>query len=297
MNALQLKNRLALYRYRHCPACGQNSKLKSIDFSAEVDLVALFSLPPEKAIEYFKNKGYAFSWDWRDVWQEAQARAFTVAKAMKLDVLQTIRDEVQKALDDGMMLADFQKALEPKLVDLGWWGPHEIVDADGVVSTIQLGSPARLKTIYETNLRTSYQAGSYREMMESMDDAPYGQFVAIIDQNTRPAHAALNGMVFRLDDPFWDTHWPPLDWGCRCSVRQLSDRDVQKKKLTVSSGEGNLADSTITMSDGEKATVTTYRDPKTGATTATGPGWNYNPGKVEWEPDLAKYDPDIANLS
>jgi SPP1 gp7 family putative phage head morphogenesis protein len=178
-------------------------------------LLSLFELPPEKAIEYFKSKGYAFSWDWQDVWQEAQSLSFTVAKAMRLDVLQTIRDELQTALNDGMMLRDFQKNLEPKLKALGWWGKHEIIDADGVVTDVQLGSPWRLRTIYETNMRTSYQAGAYREMMDSMDDAPYGQFTAIRDQNTRPTHRSLDGLVFRLDDPFWDSHWPPLDWGCR----------------------------------------------------------------------------------
>lgn len=183
--------------------------------SNDIALIDLFSLPPEKAIEYFKSKGYAFSWNWQDVWQEAQSLAFTVAKAMRMDVLQTIRDEVQKSLDEGMMLRDFRRDLEPKLKAMGWWGKHEIVDADGVVSSVELGSPWRLRTIYETNMRTSYQAGRYREMMDSMDDAPYGQLVAILDANTRPTHRALDGLVFRLDDPFWNTHWPPLDWGCR----------------------------------------------------------------------------------
>jgi len=219
MRNVNLKLRLALHQHRCCPGCGA-LPLPSSAFSAppretDVDLLSLFNLPPEKAIEYFKSKGYAFSWDWQDVWQEAQATAFTVAKAMRLDILQTIRDELQTALDDGMMLRDFQKGLEPKLKALGWWGKHEIIDADGVVSNVQLGSPWRLRTSYETNMRTSYQAGAYHEMMDSMDEAPYGQLVAVLDQNTRPTHRALNGLVFRLDDPFWNTHWPPLDWGCR----------------------------------------------------------------------------------
>lgn len=269
-----------------------------ISFAAgnDIDLLYALGLPPEKAIEHFKSKGYAISWDWQDVWQEAQALAFTVAKAMRMDILQAIRGELQTALDEGMMLRDFQRGLEPKLKALGWWGTQENIDADGVVTSVQLGSPERLRTIYETNMRTSYQAGRYREMMESMDDAPYGQFVAVLDANTRPTHRALNGLVFRLDDPFWNTHWPPLDWGCRCSVRQLSARDVQKKKLDISTGEGNMTDHQLTMANGEKATITAYRDPQTGAVTSTGAGWNYNPGKVSFSPDLGKYDADIRRL-
>jgi len=71
---------------------------------------------------------------------------------------------------------------------------------------------------------------------------------------------------------------------------------VQKKKLTITSGEGNLEDHQITMSNGEKATITAFRNPNTGAVTSTGAGWNYNPGKVNWKPDLSRYDKDIAKL-
>lgn len=259
----------------------------------DIDLLYAIGLPPEKAIEYFNSKGFAFSWDWRDVWQEAHARAFTVAKAMKLDVLQTIRGEVQRVLDEGITFAEFKKNLEPRLKALGWWGRHEIVDADGVVSSVQLGSPWRLKTIYRQNTQTSMMAGRYREMAESMDAAEYGQYVAVLDANTRPAHRALHGKVFRLDDPFWDSHWPPNGWGCRCRVRQLTQRDLVRKGLTVSSGEGHLSVEKI-LSGGKEVDVTVYTAGN--IRMAPDPGWSYNPGKVDWTPDLKRYDKDIAKL-
>lgn len=313
MNSLSLKNRLALLRLGQgargkghgcCPGCGATplqfsrpSRLRGKIFSfaspEDIDLVDLFNLPPEKAIEYFKSKGYAFSWNWQDVWQEAQALAFTVAKAMRMDVLQTIRDELQTALDDGMMLRDFQKDLEPKLKELGWWGKHEIVDADGVVSSVQLGSPWRLRNIYETNLQTSYMAGKYSSFMDNTAYRPYWQYQTMHDSQVRPSHRALDGLVFAYDDPFWDTHFPPNDWGCRCSVRALSDREVQQRGLDVSAGEGHLHDETI-MSDGEEKIVTVYSDGN--IRMAPGAGWNYNPGKTAWQPDLSKYSKDIARL-
>jgi hypothetical protein len=40
------------------------------------------------------------------------------------------------------------------------------------------------------------------------------------DERVRPSHAALHGTVWRMDDPAAPI--PPLDFGCRCSIRYLS---------------------------------------------------------------------------
>lgn len=264
----------------------------------DVDLLYALQLPPERAIAYFRGKGYAFSWDWQDLWQEAHSRAFTVAKAMRLDVLQTIRDELQKALDEGMLLRDFQRNLEPKLKPLGWWGKQEQIDADGVVTQVQIGSPWRLATIYETNMRTSLMAGRWKEFQQNIDDRPYYQYVAVRDAVTRPAHRVLHGKVFRHDDPFWHTHWPPNGWRCRCRVRALSERDVRRMGLEISTGEGNLSDLEVLVSKktGVIETVKVWRDPKTGAKMAPDPGWSYNPGRTPYVPSPNRYDPDIGSL-
>ncbi len=261
----------------------------------DVNLIDLFNLPPESAIAYFKSKGYAFSWDWQDIWQEAHAKAFTVAKTMRMDVLQTIRDEVQQALNTGMTLRDFQKDLTPKLQSLGWWGRKMVGDEAGG-QEVQLGSPWRLSTIYRTNMQTSYMAGRYADFMENVDDRPYWQYVAVMDSKTRPAHRAMNGLIFAYDDPFWDTHYPPNDWNCRCRVRALSQDNINERGLRVSTGEGNLSTEQVLVSrtTGEMAEVTVYADPRTGAKMAPGGGWNYNPGKAAWQPDLDKYDYDVA---
>lgn len=263
---------------------------------SNIDLYYAIGLPPEKAIEYFKSKGYTFSWDWYDTWQQSHAKAFTVAKAMRMDILMDIREMVEKALKEGLTFQEFKKELEPKLRAKGWWGRKLVVDERGATE-VQLGSPHRLKTIYQTNLQTAYMAGRYKEFMENVDDRPYWQYVAALDSRTRPAHAALHGKVFRYDDPFWETHYPPLGFNCRCRVRAISEDSLKDRRLTVESSKGRITwqDQLVSKKTGELRPVAVYHDPFTGEKIATDVGWSYNPGKAAWFPDLDKYPYDVAN--
>jgi len=169
------------------------------------DLSYAIGLTPEQAIKYFEAKGYKITWNWYEMWQDAHAKAFTVAKVSRLDLLQDIRKAVDSAIADGTTFDKFKDDLTPPLKAKGWWGKDPITGA-------QLGSPHRLETIYRTNLQTAYMAGRYKDFKENTDDRPYWQYIAVMDVRTRPAHAALNGKVFRHDDVFWKTHFPPLPW-------------------------------------------------------------------------------------
>ena len=40
----------------------------------------------------------------------------------------------------------------------------------------------------------------------------------------RPEHAALNGVVKSIDDPFWKTYYPPNGWRCRCTVMNTAEK-------------------------------------------------------------------------
>lgn len=260
------------------------------------DLSFAFKLPPEKAIAYFKSKGYAFSWDWWDTWEKAHAKAFTVAKAMRMDVLQDIRDMVSKALDEGITFAQFRKELEPRLKAKGWWGRKIVGDGAGA-KTVQLGSPYRLQTIFRANTQTAFMAGRYRALMENTGDRPYWQYVAVLDSRTRPSHRRLHGKIFRYDDPFWESFFPPNGWNCRCRVRALSAKDMQERSLSAESSEDCLStEEAIINAAGDRRPVTVYTDPNTKLTVHPDPGWSYNPGEVGWKPDLAKYDPPIRKL-
>lgn len=260
------------------------------------DLTFALGQPPEKAIEYFKSKGYAIGWDWNDVWQEAQAKAFTVAKVTRLDILQDIRGALQSSLDDGTTFRDFQKELTPLLKSKGWWGKTVFVDSQGNAEMAQLGSPRRLQTIYRTNMQTSFMAGRYQALMENVADRPYWQYVAVMDERTRPSHARLNGLVFRYDDPFWLYFFPPCGFNCRCRVRALSAKNLHDRAISVRDSQGHLSEvmRPVSKRTGEVAPVTVYTDHRTKKLISPDVGWNYNPGRAAWQPDLNAYDFPIA---
>lgn len=249
--------------------------------SKGIDLSYAIGLPPEKAIEYFASKGYEITFDWKSTWENARTKAFTIAGVTKMDILQTVKNEIDKALQTGTSLQTFKENLIPRLQALGW------------LSSTPEKIPYRLETIYRTNMQTAFMAGRYREMMENVEDRPYWQYVAVMDSRTRPAHAALNGKVFRYDDPFWKTHYPPAGFGCRCRVRALSEEDIKRRKLTVESGENNIIWEEKPVGGGYTRPTAAYVDPETGAKLFTDPGWSYNPGETFWEPDLRRYHKDI----
>jgi len=197
--------------------------------------IKLEALPPEEAIAFFRQKGYKIGFDWRDVWQQEHQAAFTVAKAMQLDILRDIRAAVDGALANGTTFADFRKTLEPTLVQKGWWGRADMKDPlTGELKNVQLGSPRRIKHIYDTNLRTAHSEGRWERIQASKQTFPYLQYDGNNSENPRLQHAAWDGMVLPVDDPFWQAHMPVKEFGCKCQVIQMSGRDMARRGLEVS---------------------------------------------------------------
>jgi SPP1 gp7 family putative phage head morphogenesis protein len=193
-----------------------------------IDLNFALSLKPEKAIEYLNTKGYRISFRWDDIEAQAHAKAFTVAGAMKLDILETIRGELTAALESGTTFAQFKKELTPRLQKLGWYGKAvEVVNEQtGEVRTTRVDGH-RLRTIYTTNLQSAYSAGRYDGFMAD-DNIKYLRYNAILDRKTRRTHAEMNGIILPKDHPWWDTNYPPNGWRCRCSVSGVTESRMKR---------------------------------------------------------------------
>ncbi|MDM5074570.1 phage head morphogenesis protein [Aeromonas bestiarum] len=229
--------------------------------------------PPQAALDWFKAKGIQPGFDYRDVWLEEQANAFTVAKMLNADLLVEVRALVEKALAEGQTYQQFAAAIKPLLVKSGWWGIQEMDDpATGETKRVQLGSEGRIKTIYRTNMRTARAAGQWQRIERTKRAMPYLVYQLGPAREHRALHVSWNGITLPVDDPWWQTHMPPNGWGCHCWVRQISKFEYAKL-------EGTQGYQFAAPEDGTKEWVNTRTGEVKTLPKGIEPGWNYNPGK------------------
>lgn len=234
----------------------------------------ILNVPPVEAIEHFRAKGRHVAFDWRDTDAGLHAASFTVAKAMRLDVLSDIEREVDRVISEGETFESFRERIEPVLRAKGWWGRKRMVDPlTGEERIVQLGSPHRLRTIFDTNLRTSIARGRWERIERLKERMPYLRYVAVADARTRPDHMAWHGTVLPVDHPWWETHAPPNGWYCRCVVQQLDEEDIEDYGYRVSDGPPPGSERTrgwTNQRTGETVQVPVGIDP----------GFQHNPGNV-----------------
>lgn len=257
---------------------------------------------PVEALSYFDAKDLAPAFSYLDVWAEEHAAVFTVAKALELDVLVTLHQAVRYALERGIPYAQWRRDLEPQLRALGWWGRQERTDPlTGDPAEVQLGSPARLRTIYQANLRQARAAGQWHRIERTAAALPYLLYGLGPSAVHREQHVTLAGLCLPVSHPFWRVYFPPNGWGCKCWVRQISAAEYRRLQRT------GVADPTAPPEiDPDTGLPTGRREPRriplrtdppagwertrpwlnkrTGQTVQVhdgcDPGWDYNPGLV-----------------
>ena len=245
-----------------------------------------FELTPSEALEKIERQTERpLSWRWSEVWQEQNIQAFTIAKMTSATLLDEVHQSLAKAMRTGQPFEEWRREAIRKL-EGRWLGRtqgelwDELPPAEKAkrqppteAERNQVIKESRLTTIFTTNMLSAYQAGRYQQLKESVEEYPYWRYKSMGDSHVRPAHRALNGKVFRADDPFWASHYPPNGFNCRCSVEPLDDYDLKLDGLKVERGKMK------TERDEEGRERSVYIDAE-GKSYPTDPGWSYNPGEI-----------------
>ena len=74
------------------------------------------------------------------------------------------------------------------------------------------------KTEYDTAVLTAESASNYQRLVKQKKLFPYWEYKTVGDDQVRPEHRKLDGLILPADDPRWDKIFPPNGWKCRCYV-------------------------------------------------------------------------------
>lgn len=222
-----------------------------------------FGVQFNEAIDYLKGKLPEVSLKSDDLAGPVHGKVFTVAGATSTDLVRDMHAAVTDAITKGSTLSQFRKNFDRIVQQHGW--------------TYKGKRGWRSAVIFNTNMRSAHMAGRWKQLVANQAQRPYLQYRTAGDSRVRPQHRQWNGLIYLLSDAFWQTHYPPNGWGCRCTVRAYGESEMNDKDLSASAPFEMKTREVITQ-DGEiKDKVPLGIDP----------GWDHNVGQSWISPELA----------
>ena len=259
---------------------------------------------PKQAIEFLRQKKMLASKVLaKEMHDSALARATTIARLTSLDMTKDIYQSLETAMREGKGFYAWKKELVSEFERKGWiFGKDQSIRGiDGHLladpnTGEYFGTPRRLNTIYRVNMQSAYSAARYQRLRDNVDNRPYWQYSAVGDARTRPAHLALSGKVYRYDDPFWATFYPPNGFNCRCTVIALGERDLKRRGMDKPDDSSAFLVEVERPADkqGNREKTVGFKLPD-GTVRVTDKGFDYNVGRIAYKPNLDLYPEKLAH--
>jgi SPP1 gp7 family putative phage head morphogenesis protein len=229
---------------------------------------------PVEAMEYLSRKANVKTESWDDLKWGEHSHAFTVAHSMEGAVADKMHELLNKAMANGESYGSFRKNALTMMKEENWYGgAGHTKDEKAYISW-------RLRVIYDTNMKTAFEAGRYRQQMRHAEMRPIWEYVSkLVGKNRRDDHIALHGKAFRFDDPFWKENYPPNGWGCECSVITLSESGAEREGVEVLKSDSNGNPPAMVDRNGNAVDWKNFA-PKE---------WKYNPGLEALAPSFGNY--------
>ncbi|WP_314878408.1 phage minor head protein [Haemophilus parahaemolyticus] len=260
---------------------------------------------PEQAVEFLRQKKMlAAKVFTKDLKESALARAATIARLSSAEMTKDIYQSLETAMREGKPLHQWKKELVGEFERKGWLAGHDKKISKGIDGKLladpktgeYFGTPRRLNTIYRVNMQAAYSAARYQRLRDNVDNRPYWQYSAVGDARTRPAHLALSGKIYRYDDPFWTTFYPPNGFNCRCTVIALSDRDLARRGIEEVGDSAEFLVEATRPADkfGNKEKTVGFKLAD-GTVRIADKGFDYNVGRMSYKPNLDLYPEKLAH--
>ena len=164
------------------------------------------------ALRYARDKRVVLPEEFYLLDLNARQYATTVSGLASLDQIRTVINLTNKAIESGSTFQEFQKAVKESGVEL---------------------SPHHLDNIFRTNIQNAYAHGIWTQQQENKANRPYLRYSSLTDSRVRPSHLALNNIVRHIDDSFWDTHFVPNGFNCRCAIDAITESQAKRLGITT----------------------------------------------------------------
>lgn len=128
-------------------------------------------------------------------------KVFGLARSTDLVLTEKVRDALNRAWS---VSRSSTAAVQKAIADMGDW------------------TRAYAETVFRTNAASSFSEGRLEKAVELRAVLPVVRFTAVMDADTRPNHAAADGVLAAPDDPIWRILRPPLGYRCRCRFDHVS---------------------------------------------------------------------------
>lgn len=187
----------------------RESQLKFAEVTAEPVL-------PQEAIRFFESKIPMTRAEFDVLSEVFKARAFTVAYVTELDLIAAVKDELKKALEQGLTLREFRANLNELFARRGYTPLN----------------PYHIETVFRTNLFQAYNAGRFEQSLRA-PGVYLLEYMAILDDRTTPICRRLHGIRKPTGDPFWQTYYPPNHLNCRSVVRPITTAEARLRGIRM----------------------------------------------------------------
>lgn len=77
-----------------------------------------------------------------------------------------------------------------------------------------------LQAEHQTVRQGGHHGRNWIQFQKDKDLFPNLEYRTVADERVREEHNALHTIIKPINDPFWDTYYPPNGWRCRCYVVQ-----------------------------------------------------------------------------
>lgn len=176
------------------------------------DPETFLELPFEQAVQFFENR-FADQDRATEIIRKYRDRSSGASERTLQRIAKQMIAKLDATLQEGGTLAEFVSEFEGRRVG------GEVLEA------------GYLENVYRTNIQTAYGAGRVSEIEQVSDSVAYVEYVTVGDDRVRDSHAALDGKVWRANDPDWRRFAPPNGYQCRCAIVTRDEGEIDTRQL------------------------------------------------------------------